>query len=67
MTTSQVAILLGITLSRVHALIRSGQLHPTKLGRDMVYDESEVLALKAKRDNQKRTPSGRIAGGRKSK
>lgn len=67
MTTQQVAALLGITPGRVHALIRAGMLHPTKPAHDMVYDESEVHALKKRRDGQKRIPSGRIAGGRNPK
>ena len=48
LTTNEVAVRLGVTLPRVHALIRDGRLPAEKMGRDYFIKESD-LALVADR------------------
>ena len=47
-TTNEAAERLGVTVQRIHALIRSGRLPAERLGRDYVIKE-EDLALVAER------------------
>jgi excisionase family DNA binding protein len=48
LTTNEVADRLGVTLPRVHALIRDGRLPAEKMGRDYFIKEAD-LALVANR------------------
>lgn len=46
LTAAAVAARLGISLSRVYALIRSGRLPAIKWGRDWMIDESDLKLVK---------------------
>jgi excisionase family DNA binding protein len=46
LTTNEVAEKLGVTLSRVHALIRGGRLPAEKMGRDYFIKEEDLDLVK---------------------
>lgn len=46
MTTNEAADLLGVTPSRIKALIKSGKLKATKIGRDWQIERKSVTARK---------------------
>ena len=56
-----------ITESRIRALVQAGKLTRKKFGNVNAFDEKEVKALQAERDQMQLTDAGRIAGGRPKK
>jgi DNA-binding transcriptional MerR regulator len=52
LTTAQVAERLGLSQSMIRYFRETGQLTPQKFGRDWVYQESEVEALRKKREEK---------------
>jgi excisionase family DNA binding protein len=45
LTTNEVAERLGVTLPRVHALIKDGRLPAEKMGRDYFIKESDLVLV----------------------
>lgn len=52
LTTAQVAERLGLSTSMVRYFRETGQLTPQKFGRDWVYSQKEVEALRKKREEK---------------
>lgn len=53
LTTTDAAARLGLTVQRVHQLIKDGSLRAEKLGRDYVIDEADLKSVTHRR------PAGR--------
>jgi excisionase family DNA binding protein len=49
LTTSQVAAELGVTTSRVHALIQSGRLPAQKMGRDYFIEKKDLAKVRVRK------------------
>jgi excisionase family DNA binding protein len=54
LTTQEAAAALGVTVGRIHAMIRQGLLPAQKFGRDWMIESAAVEQLK-----KKRRPAGR--------
>lgn len=74
LTTNEVAERLGVTLPRVHALIRGGRLPAEKMGRDYFIKESDLVLVadrkpgrppKSSPGTKKRASNGTSPRGRK--
>lgn len=49
LTTTDAAARLGLTVQRVHQLIKDGSLRAEKLGRDYVIDEADLTSVTYRR------------------
>ena len=65
LTTKEAAERLGITVPRVHALIRSGRLPAEKMGRDMFIREADLKLVEDRKPGRPRKQA--TATSKKSK
>jgi len=56
LTTKEVAERLGVTVPRVHALIRAGRLPAEKRGRDVFIKESDLQLVENRKTGRPRKP-----------
>ncbi len=56
LTTKEVAERLGVTVPRVHALIRAGRLPAEKRGRDVFVKESDLQLVANRKTGRPRKP-----------
>ena len=57
LTTKEAAERLGVTVPRVHALIRAGRLPAEKRGRDMFIKEADLKLVEDRKDGRDRDQS----------
>ena len=67
LTTKEVAERLGVTVQRVHALLRTGRLPAEKMGRDYFIREDDLKLVQNRRPGRPRTPTKASVNKRKKK
>ncbi len=65
LTTNEVAERLGVTLPRVHALIKDGRLPAEKMGRDYFIKESDLVLVADRKAGRPPKPKPGQSNGKK--